>query len=392
MNENIGIFLFAVLQSLFMAAVLSFTLCYMKKIGVSDKICKISEWFYDLFILFPMYAMTMTNDTNFCIFNMILCLIMIEIVRTKGQCFSQKWFMIVLFFDGILIMLTKKQGKYIVLFAMFAMLFAARKYWKQILLPTLGALFVFSVLFTKLLLPALDVGPGRIRGALSMPFQQTARYIKEYPDDLTQSDLVVLSKVMNPDIVAEKYNPNFADPVKNTFQLKATKRELLDYILVWGKCFLKHPDSYIQAAFNLGYGYIYPGLIKSDMVYDTKIDLIFYEGEGLAFQNVKIFESARLFLDELGQLLTRIPVLSLFMSMGFMAWIHFSAISYTIVKKQFKRKIPVFIVVLTNILICMVSPVNALTRYAFYIYLCTPLIAGYTVMGDSHTKTLQNGD
>ena len=74
---------------------------------------------------------------------------------------------------------------------------------------------------------------GSIRETLSIPFQQTARYVKYHSDDLTQEDIIVIDKVLGYDDLAERYDPEISDPVKNKFNKYTSNGELMDYLKDW---------------------------------------------------------------------------------------------------------------------------------------------------------------
>ena len=64
----------------------------------------------------------------------------------------------------------------------------------------------------------LRASQGGVQEMLSIPFQQTARYVKYHPKDITLSENAVLSKILDYDKLAKKYEPLSADPVKGYYQ------------------------------------------------------------------------------------------------------------------------------------------------------------------------------
>ena len=98
-----------------------------------------------------------------------------------------------------------------------------------------------------MILPALNVAPGGRQELRGFIFQQTARYMVEYQNDVTEYEKGVISSVLDYDHLTENYDPTLQDPVKYTFNQSATTEMLNDYYRVWWKMFLRHPDSYIQA-------------------------------------------------------------------------------------------------------------------------------------------------
>lgn len=82
---------------------------------------------------------------------------------------------------------------------------------------------------------------------LSIPFQQTARYVKKFPNEVTADEKEKIKAVMYYDGLGEIYNPIISDPVKRTTPKDVTNKELKDYFKVWFQMFLKHPVTYIES-------------------------------------------------------------------------------------------------------------------------------------------------
>lgn len=82
---------------------------------------------------------------------------------------------------------------------------------------------------------------------LSIPFQQTARYVKNFPNEVTDEEKEKIKAVMYYDGLGKIYNPIISDPVKRTTPKDVTNEELKDYFKVWFQMFLKHPITYIES-------------------------------------------------------------------------------------------------------------------------------------------------
>ncbi len=98
---------------------------------------------------------------------------------------------------------------------------------------------------------------GDIKEALSLPFQQTARYMKEYGTEVSEEEREILSHVLDSE-VADIYNPRISDPVKASYRKGATTEDLKAYFKLWMKQFFRHPMSYIRATVNQNFFLIWP--------------------------------------------------------------------------------------------------------------------------------------
>ena len=133
--------------------------------------------------------------------------------------------------------------------------------YKRIKLPIIIVLLltISSYLsFNNILLPKLGISGTSIRETLSIPFQQTARYVKYYEEELTSENKRIIASILDYDNLKNDYNEDLADPVKNKFNKDATNDDLVKYFEVWLNGLLKHPLVYIDATINNITGYFYP--------------------------------------------------------------------------------------------------------------------------------------
>ena len=59
----------------------------------------------------------------------------------------------------------------------------------------------------------IDVGKPAASEGLSVPFQQTARYVCEYEDEVTEYERQVINDTLNFDAM-KNYEPRISDPIK----------------------------------------------------------------------------------------------------------------------------------------------------------------------------------
>lgn len=285
-----------------------------------------------------------------------------------------------LFLLGISVCLTRNNGIHLVLPSLILLFFflvkGARKY------AFIVAVCVFACYLgvEKGAAPALGVAPGSRCEMLSVPFQQTARYLREYPDDVTASEKKAINRILDYDVLAEKYNPELSDPVKITFRFRDDDNDpkldgyMKDYFKAWFAMFRRHPGVYIQATLNNIYSYNDPFHMGRGQqgVYRFYIDKLYQKKAGIDVSYVgpqKIQYIFRLY-DELWM---RAPGLGLILSAGTYTWLTLLLMGYLLVKKQWK-KLLIFAIPVLNILICLVSPVNGMIRYMWPVMTIMPML------------------
>jgi hypothetical protein len=243
------------------------------------------------------------------------------------------------------------------------------KNYKKVLLIIITVLSL-NTLYNKVILPYFKVTPTSIRETLSIPFQQTARYVKYHEKEITIKDREAINRLLSYNKIREKYNPELADPVKNTFNKDYTKEDLDAYWNIWLKGLKKHPITYIEATIHNTYGYFYP--IKINWYIYNKHQK-YLEEDNIDYKYIKSTSILRTYLKYLGWIFPFIPIIGLLVNIGFNTWLLLFLLFFLISKKKYKSIIyllPSFI----TLLVCFASPANAYFRYAMPIIFSMPII------------------
>ncbi len=368
LNDNFGLFIYSLTQLLVLAFTLSLTIKYLNENNVNKKIVFIVLLLYCFIPMFPLYAMSGVKDTYYTCFIILYVMKLDKIIRSKQEKLSYKE-MIQLLLIMFAVCLFRNNGIYVLILSFPLILIYSKKYFQTLLVIFIGVLAFYGT-YTKVLLPSLKITDGSVRETLSIPFQQTARYVKYYNKDLSKNDIKVIDKVLGYETLAKRYNPTISDPVKNEFNKYTTKKELLAYLKVWFKCFFKHPLVYIEATLNNIYGYFSPQSTNWYIYYkyDTRITedkLVNYH-----FNNLS---SLRLILSSFAQGFPYIPLIGLISNIGFNTWLLLGLTTYSIFKKK-KEYLIVLSPLLISLLICVASPVNTYFRYAMPFIFIMPFI------------------
>lgn len=381
-NDNFGLFLYSIIQIGILASVLAYTIKYLKKNGAKNRFLYIILFIYALVPVFPFYAMTATKDV---IYTALIILYIIEIHKivknNKEELVSYKK-VISLILLSIAICLARNNGIGIVLITWFAILFYSKSNRKRIGI-ILITIVLISVGYTKLILPLFKIQQTSKREILSIPFQQTARYIRTYEKEVTGEEKKVINKVLNYEKIKEVYNPNNSDPVKNTYNKYASNEDIKQYFKVWIKEFFKHPGVYIQATINNTYGYFYPSLSLDYIYYqdvnNPMLNLIANHG----YRNFKErfmdyhyndnMNNVRIFLVKGAKAFQHIPILGGIVNIAINNWIVILMIGYICQSKK-KRNLIILLPSILSIIICIISPVNNYFRYAMPVIFSNPVI------------------
>ncbi len=393
-SYNIGIFIFALLQAIGLWVAVSFLIKTLieKQISV-----KLSAMLLLYFIISPWvqnYTFLITKDVFYSIF---LLLFVIALFRFATEPFTAK-IGCMLACSSLGLLVSRNDGKYLVLITLFCCFFLLKKVRKQIGVLAVGVL-VFSMLLSNVLYPILQITPGSKREMLSIPFQQTARYICTMGENVTPEENAAISAVLDYEHILTHYNPEVSDGVKDSFREDATTEELITYFKVWFQMLLKHPGIYIQATMNNVYSYFYPEYYAwptGSPHYDSYewsamvMDLTNTVNPNLPsdFHYPSALNELRTHYELLRETIVSLPILSALVTPAFYAWILILWFFYCIRKKEL-RGLACMIPLLLVVLICVASPVNGwYTRYIFPVAFSLPgaLLGGLWITRQSATE------
>lgn len=302
------------------------------------------------------YLFLATKDIYYAAF-FILFYMLLYMVFFRNKKAETKWYILLaLAIAGVIVF--RNEGKYIVAATMLSCLLLkdvrgrAGLYLAEILLVLL--------VIEKVVYPALNVGVSKYAPAemLSIPFQQTARYVRDAGGEVTKEEREAIDAVLNYDGLAENYDPNISDSVKRTY--RGDSDYLKNYFRVWIKMFFKHPEIYIQATMNNYYQYFYWGS-KFTMYYSYSYSRFCMEninanlGTDFAYP-----DSLNILRDELELLredIFKLPILDLIQTPALYTWT-ILALMFFCIRERSRKGIVFLVPALTHILVLVSGPTN----------------------------------
>lgn len=389
-SDNFGVFL--IVAVLFTSEALCYaTVCNkIKKWNAPFWFNVFSLSFFSILPVFGAYSQVVMKDGIFSALFALFFVLYVDISRTcvlgKKMDNPVKMF-IALFVVELLVCLTRNNGLYMILPADILLFFFVTKgKGKYVLTLTICLILSYYCLDNKLA-TMVGVAPGSKREMLSIPFQQTARYLKEYPDDVTAFEKESIATVLSYDSLAEIYEPEISDHVKDTFRNSSTTKELMNYFKAWFSMFLRHPGVYFEATFNNTYGYYYPFHNCNKLgAYQFYI-----QGAPLATGDFDISyvipENIRSLCDSYANMWRQVPVLAQLVNPATYTWILFIMAGYLIYSKKNKGLL-ILVAPFLNIAVCIASPVNGYLRYAIPLIACMPVLLYWCLMYPTVTKMI----
>ena len=377
-STNIGIGLFSLLQICFLFFTIGWLVQFLLERHVSDRCLGLIFLFYVLSPRIRNYMFLLVKDTWFAGFLLLFLVELYRILTTQNWSSVEKWRHRGMFlFSLIGIFFFRQEGVYlIVLTSLLVLVFTRRRFFLWL------AIFTFTgfLLYTQIVLPACNVKPSNPREMLSIPFQQTARYLRDAGDDVTPEEKKAISSILDYEDLPELYNPNLSDPVKATYDDETGLDELIAYLQAWYQMLLRHPDIYVQATMNNLYGYFYPGGFTTKLYsYGRSAEHLEKLTENLADYGVSFhypaaFDSARQNLETFRESIFQLPGLIYFNYTATYIWLLILWFFYCVRRKNRKGLLlltPLIIV----LLVCIAGPTYGwYFRYAYSIAFCLPAV------------------
>lgn len=259
-SRDFGIFMFVVVEAIILAAIVSYGIKVILNLGAKIWTIVVILIFFALSPFVCGYVGQVIKDVYYTAFFLLFEICLIQ------YCFKRNWFWhsrgyLLMISSTILMCLFRNNGIYIVIPTIFLMgLFEIKRNSsnriKKIGIFTLAV--VLPIVFNNTLMAVYRPQKGSIAEALSLPFQQTARFVQIYDSEIPSKEQRIINRVLPYDQLKTLYNPYISDPVKGRFNRNATKKDLSAYIRVWVKQGLRHPLCYIKATMIQNYLMFYP--------------------------------------------------------------------------------------------------------------------------------------
>ena len=315
------------------------------------------------FCIYPVwsaYARTLVKDTLFYPVFYLYILFLFDIMIDQEQFFSKTSKMMQWIVLSVLLCLVRHNGFYVAVASIVGFICICKGNRKKCV-AVLAGLVIFWQVYNSML-PGLGVTPGGKQEMLSIPFQQTARYVKEHKNEVTKEEKAVINKVLDYKTIGKNYDPNLSDPVKNTY--KGKDEYLSEYFKVWWKQFLKHPKTYFDATFHGTYGYYaYKIKMKNPCGYYGQPEGYWKYQKKYRVQFKDQFQIGRTAYEtSVERLFTKGPLTILTQPMLY-NWAMILLLGYFLQDEKLRRYWVLFFPVIISFFICIASPVNGDIRY-----------------------------
>lgn len=251
---NKGIFLLCLGQAVVILAAFSYVISSLSARNVRPKFLILIMLYV---LLHPQIRNHLFMATKDGLYSACFMALMTSFFRLRiGERRKKDWLILSLAAAGLV--LFRNEGKYVLLGSGVLIFLVDRKSRKAVFC-FFAAVLVFALSIFQGLYPMLGYSKGGFQEVLSVPLQQTARIVKEHPDDISGPERAAIEAVTEFSQLADAYVPSSADTVKSLYRTEATGRDIFTWIKVWIKLTLRHPVTALKATYANYYQLLYPG-------------------------------------------------------------------------------------------------------------------------------------
>ena len=250
--EN-GFFFLCIAQLVVLSIGLSILLQKLYRVGVSKNALLCLLAFFGLFPCIPIVMMSPSKDTIFVCILIFYLIEIIDVFKEQKESGSDNLLTRREFIKLVLLVLamslSKKTAGLIAILVAIIVLYRYRKFAIGFSLSHFIGVF-FALIIIPLGFPLFSISPGSKIETLAPLYQQTARYVREHPSDVSAAEEDVIDNMIGFDGLADRYDYKLSDNVVHYWaevNQWPTNEEILAYIKVWLAQGLRHPDSYIKA-------------------------------------------------------------------------------------------------------------------------------------------------
>ena len=276
-SGNLGVFLYILAQAVFGAAVVGYSQMLMRRLCAPVWLMALS---LAVCALGTVYCDNITVILKDVPYSYAMLLMLCEMVRVRyledASYFGSRGFVLRMMLAGFVLLKIRNNGLLIWIPAGIALICRAVKSRRR---AAVGAVCT-AVVLPMLLGAGFDAAVARSvepienspKEMLSLPFQQTARFVSEYESEITDEKRAVIDRVLIYDQLADRYRPDLSDPVKAVYRKESTAAERIAYLKVWVGLALRHPACCLSAT-----------LIQNALLFDvSSYNLAWFVGTGLS--------------------------------------------------------------------------------------------------------------
>jgi len=376
-GPNAVVATYSILQMALLSAAFAFVLWYLARIKINAILRGVLLAAVALNPMNALMSITETKDVFFAMFYMLFIVCILDLLRNPRRFFGSYLRMGGTCALVVMACLFRINAAFALIIFFAVMLIVLRKHYIRILGMAAVSLTAFVLIYGPVY-TLFGVEGANGKEMLSVPMQQIASVLNEHQYELSDEEIAVIADIMDITTAGERFNPRYADPVKDHFNITNFNADVSRYAKLWAGLLARYPDHYVSAFLTLNLNYWYP---DSDFIdpYSHRMYIESYIWDYDFFKVERqsmlpgLLESYEKFAS--GAVPSEIPVFSVIFNIGFPVWFLIIGILVCYVRKNRRLALclwPGLLVWFTF----MLGPVSNV-RYIYYLFALLPV---YTVV------------
>lgn len=361
-HPNLGLFLYILLQYLFMAAGLAYCLFYFHKKLQNKYYLIFGLLFVSLLPNFSHYASVVIKNAPYAVCLALMTVCALEIME------GQKKSALLYTFAALLGSLICHNGIYIVIpmsvvLVVYVLLHLPGKEKKAFMITGTTLCIVLYYIITALIYPSIGILKEKDHLLYTNQLQHTCRLLLTHPEEFSEDDIAVLNKVIDVSSIPEYYNPVTSDGIKPIVNLLASATDVEAYRKIWNRQIKKHPFLILEASFNVSYGFWSP-VARNE---ENDFSMYFYESEypEFDFHVPTLLHGPRHIYEGLTELFVSVPIIRLIQNPGLHFWFFVFTASILVSRKDRRYYICLIPGIMTSCFYVGIPAYYHHPRYAF---------------------------
>lgn len=374
-GANMGLLAIVLFQTVGLLFAVAYELSVIRRLGAPGLFAASAVCFFAIVPVFGAFCQWAVKDTLFVVAFTVYATAFIEFVNDPSRIMKSKADVSVLVVSAIFVGLLRNNGFYVVLLSLpFTIAFLKKGGGRRCAIGVVCATILVIPCVNNIAIAASGAEVGSVREMLSIPFQQTARYASEHPDDVQLWEREAIDAILGYDSLADRYNSQVSDPVKGGYKSEAS---MTDYFAAWASQGMRHPLSYVEATAIQTYGY---WSVQGHITYNREFpEVNYYWGSEEMGWGPWLSVRTREFAESAVSAIANFPGMSLLTQIGFYAWLLLFEATYLVYRGRGKYLIallPCIVLLLT----CIAGPLNGSVRYGFGLMSVAPLMLYVTYL------------
>ncbi len=234
----------------------------------------------------------------------------------------------------------------------------------------LGGIVFISFVLKHPVLDALHVPqPDRIE-SLSIPAQQIARVVVD-GKELTPEQEELLGQIVDIEAIPEAYNEHLSDPIKSLVRASGNQNYInengIEFIKLYLQLGITYPQEYLKAWVDQTKGYWNGG-------YNYWRWVTYVQENSLGIERVVRSDLMKQALEEYLWLYADLPVLQIFLCIGFHIWLIIFSTYFTWIKKDYIALFIAIPILMVDLSLLVATPLYTEFRYIYTVFCSVPFI------------------